>query len=55
MTAQNLKLGYQYTKENISFFFENGLYVICGFINDKHIYNTYTTFLEAKKFYNSIK
>jgi len=56
MNANQLHLNYQYTKSTtnifINFFFEGGLYIVCGFINEVHTHKTFETFKDAKQFFN---
>lgn len=56
MNANQLHLGYQYTKSNktqmLYFFFDGGLYFVNGFINDIHINKPFETFKDAKQFFN---
>ena len=52
MNAKNLKLGYQYQNNDLDFFFEYGLYIVCGFLADEtHVYKTFSRFSEAKKYF----
>jgi len=58
MNAKQLYLGYQYTKtlnsdNSLSFYKDANVYFVNGFVSGVHIDNTFVTYSEAKKYFNS--